>query len=461
MSETELIPPTPDGPIAADQEPEGDIAGVLGLVGLAGAFIALGLFGGWPILAVVVSLVVMIFMHELGHYITAKKAGMKVTEFFIGFGPRIWSFQRGETEYGIKAIPAGAYVRIIGMNSLEEVDPADESRTYRQKSYPRRMSVAVAGSTMHFLMALVLAFVSLLAFGAITENSARNWTVDALSTPEDIAQQHPNEQFSESFQQLLDEGETPSTIAGLESGDRIVSADGVEFDDYIDFREFIRSHPGESVTLVIERGDETIQAPLPIGAVGTGEAATGVIGLAAAEPRERFGVLPAARGSVEEVGTLMADSVSAIGHFFTPSGLSSFADAVFSPADEEEPATSGSTAASSSSSDEDGRIISIVGAARLGAQATDANGLVALFQIMIVLNVFIGLFNLIPLLPFDGGHVAIGTYERIREIGHPGRRYQANLTRMLPVAYAVVLFMVTIGTMALYADIANPIDFPG
>ncbi|HEY5698935.1 MAG TPA: site-2 protease family protein, partial [Acidimicrobiales bacterium] len=153
MSETELIPPTPEGPIAADQEPEGDIAGVLGLVGLVGALVALGLFGGWPILAVVVSLIVMIFMHELGHYITAKRAGMKVTEFFIGFGPRIWSFQRGETEYGVKAIPAGAYVRIIGMNSLEEVDPADESRTYRQKSYPRRMSVAVAGSAMHFLMA--------------------------------------------------------------------------------------------------------------------------------------------------------------------------------------------------------------------------------------------------------------------------------------------------------------------
>ncbi|MBW3645134.1 MAG: site-2 protease family protein, partial [Actinobacteria bacterium] len=79
----------------------------------------------------------MIFMHELGHYLTAKAAGMKVTEFFIGFGPRLWSFRRGETEYGFKAIPAGAYVRIIGMSNLEEIDPAEEDRTYRQKSYWR------------------------------------------------------------------------------------------------------------------------------------------------------------------------------------------------------------------------------------------------------------------------------------------------------------------------------------
>src|SRR4029079_19291502 len=97
-----------------------------------------------------------IVLHELGHFLTAKKAGMKCTEFFIGFGPRIWSFRRGETEYGVKAIPAGAYVKIIGMNHLEEVDPSDEERTYRRKPFWRRLSVAVGGSTMHFLIAFVL-----------------------------------------------------------------------------------------------------------------------------------------------------------------------------------------------------------------------------------------------------------------------------------------------------------------
>ena len=458
MSDTELKPPTPDGPIMA--EDKGDIAGVLGLCGLVAGVVALGLFGGWPILAVLLSLVVMIFMHELGHYITAKRAGMKVTEFFIGFGPRIWSFHRGETEYGIKAIPAGAYVRIIGMNSLEEVDPADEPRTYRQKSYPRRMSVAVAGSAMHFLMALVLAFVSLVGFGVYNDESAQNWTVGVLSTPADIEAQFQGLTLGDDFQQLLDDGETPAIAAGLESGDRVVSADGVEFADYDAFRAYVQDHPGAAVTLSVERGDETFDTNLTIGEVTDGEASMGFVGLGHEEPRQQLGVLAAARESVTEVGALMVDSVSAIGHFFTPSGLSSFTEAVFNP-EAEAPASLDNGDGSGSGSSDEGRIISIVGAARLGAQATDANGPVALLQIMVVLNVFIGLFNLIPLLPFDGGHVAIGTYERIREIGRHGQRYQADLTRMLPVAYAVVLFMVTIGTMALYADIANPINFPG
>ena len=88
----------------------------------------------------------MIFLHELGHFVTAKVSGMKVTEFFFGFGPKLWSFTKGETEYGVKAIPAGAYVRIIGMNNLEEIPPEDEPRTYRAQSYPRRLLVGVAGS---------------------------------------------------------------------------------------------------------------------------------------------------------------------------------------------------------------------------------------------------------------------------------------------------------------------------
>ena len=147
-------------------------AGPLGLVALFAGLVAIG-FLSLPALIVVLSLVFMIFMHELGHYLTAKRAGMKVTEFFIGFGPRIWSFTRGETEYGVKLIWAGAYVKILGMNNLEEVDPADESRTYRQKSYPSRLSVAVAGSAMHFLMALVLLFMIFGVVGRSVNQSRR------------------------------------------------------------------------------------------------------------------------------------------------------------------------------------------------------------------------------------------------------------------------------------------------
>ncbi len=117
------------------------------------------------LLIVIVALIVMIMLHELGHFVTAKWSGMKVTEYFLGFGPRLWSFRRGETEYGVKALPLGGYVKIIGMSNLEEVAPEDEPRTYRQQPFRKRLLVAVAGSTVHFILALLLIFTIFVGYG--------------------------------------------------------------------------------------------------------------------------------------------------------------------------------------------------------------------------------------------------------------------------------------------------------
>ena len=114
---------------------------------------------------VIVAMIVMIMLHELGHFVTAKWSGMKVTEYFLGFGPRLWSFRRGETEYGVKALPLGGYVKIIGMSNLEEVPPEDEPRTYRQQPFRKRLLVAVAGSAVHFILALMLIFTILVGYG--------------------------------------------------------------------------------------------------------------------------------------------------------------------------------------------------------------------------------------------------------------------------------------------------------
>src|SRR5688500_16533769 len=186
--------------------------GGLRLALLAAVVVAFGLRFGLAVILIIVALIVMIFLHELGHYVTAKAAGMKVTEFFLGFGPKIWSFRRGETEYGVKAIPAGAYVRIIGMSNLEEVDPADEDRTYRAKSYGRRLSVAVAGSTMHFVMAFVLIFVVFAGFGVQDDST---WRIGTISKP------------SAAFD------------AGLQPDDRIVAVDGESFEDFTAMSEYL------------------------------------------------------------------------------------------------------------------------------------------------------------------------------------------------------------------------------
>jgi membrane-associated protease RseP (regulator of RpoE activity) len=454
MSDTELKPPLPDEPITA----EGDIPGKVGLAALIGGTVALGIFGGWSILIIVLSLVFMIFMHELGHYLPAKSAGMKVTEFFIGFGPRIWSFRRGETEYGFKAIPAGAYVRIIGMNNIDEVPPADESRTYRQKSYPRRMSVAVAGSAMHFLMAFALGIGALVLYGQTTDD-ATNWEIAALPTADETLEGFPASELTPSLTAQLEAGETPAQEAGLQEGDRIVAVNGEEIETYAEMRDFTLAHPGDEVAFVVERDGDTIETTAVLAERVLDGETVGYLGVQEAQVLDRLGPIDAAQTSAEEVGTLMVESVKGIGRFFSPEGLSSFADVVMNAQDEEadtEPASGGGGGGSSTADDED-RIISIVGAARIGAQATDADGLYALMRFMMLLNVFIGVFNLLPLLPFDGGHVAVGTYERIREIGS-GRRYQADITKLLPLTYAVVLFMVTIGSLALYVDLFDPIN---
>ena len=137
---------------------DGPIDHRIRLVLLVGAVVSFGLVGGVSGLVVVLSFVIMLLLHELGHFLVARWSGMQVTEFFIGFGPRLWAFRKGETTYGVKAVPAGAYVRITGMTSLDVVDPAEEHRTYRAQTYTRRLAVALAGSAVHFVVALLLLF---------------------------------------------------------------------------------------------------------------------------------------------------------------------------------------------------------------------------------------------------------------------------------------------------------------
>ena len=155
------------------------------------------------LLVVIVALIVMIMLHELGHFVTAKWSGMKVTEYFLGFGPRLWSFRRGETEYGVKALPLGGYVKIIGMSNLKEVPPEDESRTYREQPFHNRLIVAVAGSAVHFILALLLIFTIFVGYGQAQTNKVQ---VQALT----VWQGPPS----------------PARAAGIQPGDVIVSING-------------------------------------------------------------------------------------------------------------------------------------------------------------------------------------------------------------------------------------------
>jgi len=434
--QTPAPPPPPEGRRAgAPQQGTNPIR----LLVLAGLVAWLGLAGGWAPLVVVLGVVVMIFLHELGHYLTAKWGGMKVTEFFIGFGPKIWSFQRGETEYGLKVIPAGAYVKVVGMNNLDDVAPEDEPRTYRQSTYPRRMAVAVAGSTMHFLQALLLLFV-LYAFvgvpgGSLTED--KEWEVAEVV-----------------------DGSAASD-AGLFPGDRVESVDGVTYDTFTDFATEIAEMPGEDAVLTVLRDGQLLEVPVEIG-VAPSDPDRGLLGVRRDLITTKVGPVAAVGASLGDFSAQVTGTLGFIGDFFTPGGIADFAGDVASGGDDstvvEAPASpAGGGSAEASESPDDGRIISILGAVRIGADLTE-NGMLGFLLFFVGINITIGIFNLLPVLPLDGGHVVIATYERIREALRPGReRYLVDMARLLPLVYAVFIGLVMLGVTTIYLDLIDPV----
>jgi membrane-associated protease RseP (regulator of RpoE activity) len=404
--------PSPPPTEPAPREPASALA-PLGIV--IALLLALGYFGSWWWTFTVLALIVIIFLHELGHFVMARRASMKVTEFFLGFGPRIWSFRRGEVEYGLKAIPAGAYVRIIGMNNLEEVPPEDEARTYRQKGYWSRLSVAVAGSAMHFLLAILL-LVATLGFFGVQRASA--WRISGVSD------------------------DSPALAAGLHSGDRILSIDGTQIATFADLTDQIRARPGQNVTLVVERPDrstETVTAHLA-SQNPQGEA-VGFLGIGETRDYVKESLPAAAVGSVQEFGRISWASVAGLAKVFSPSGIRGYVDDL-------------TNKPSSGSGSGDNRLVTVVGVPRLVEQSAH-NGFANVLLLLAVINISLGLLNMIPLLPFDGGHVAIATYEAIRS--RRGKRYYADITKMLPASYIALAALALVVMGSLYLDIARPI----
>ncbi|MCB0994612.1 MAG: site-2 protease family protein [Acidimicrobiales bacterium] len=429
MTATESQPTDQQAPPSAPA-PGNEGQNIVGIVGVV-AFLGLVLVSwGWPGLVVVLAIVVMIFMHELGHFVTAKWSGMKATEFFLGFGPRIWSFRRGETEYGLKAIPAGAYVKIIGMNNLEEVDPADEHRTYRQQTYPKRLLVAVAGSAMHFLMALVLLYAVLVGWGVYGDPS--EWFVN------DIA------------------ADSAAADMGLQAGDRVVSVDGVAVTTFDDMKVQVEQRPGQTVTLEVLRDGEVFTTSGTLGDVD-GSGRLGVVFNQADLPLDRLGPVEAVPETLQIFGSAAKQTTSGLVSFFTPSGLGDFFGSAFDRGESTAVGSGGgtSTTGGDAESADENRVLSIFGAARIGAQLTE-EGLAGLFGFLVLINITVGVLNLLPMLPLDGGHVVVATYERLRSRG--GQRYHADVAKLLPLTYAVVMLLLSVGLVALWLDITDPVN---
>ncbi|MGI8984708.1 MAG: M50 family metallopeptidase [Acidimicrobiales bacterium] len=401
---------------------------LLMLAGIMAGGITLSLMSGtFPVVAFCLAIAAVVMLHEAAHFAAAKWAGMKATEFFFGFGPRLWSVRKGETEYGIKAIPFGGYVKIIGMSNLErEIAPEDEPRTYRQGSYPKRMVVALAGVATHFIMAFLLLVVLLSAVG-VPNYEKPSLTVGNLSR--------------------LDTGPSPAIEAGFKIGDTIVSVAGQPVSRWADVPPIIRRSANRPVDFVVTRdGNPVALTATPVALEGEGGVTRGFVGVGPKPTIETMNPVAASGRAVTDIWDLSTGSVKALGSFFAPSSLRDYAGQL-------------TNAGNADAAAGEERFVSVVGVARIAGQAAES-GIFNVIYLLVLLNIFIGVFNLVPLLPLDGGHVAIGTYERLRSRLKEGKRYHADVGKMMPVAAAVIVVLVLLGVTSVYLDIVKPVANP-
>jgi membrane-associated protease RseP (regulator of RpoE activity) len=356
------------------------------------------------------ALILVIVIHEAAHYAVARAFGIKVTEFFVGFGPKLWSRMRGETEVGLKAIPAGGYVKIAGMNPYETVAPEDFPRTFGAKPIWQRSLVIIAGPATHF----VLAFLCFgLWLGFVGQPVAKGVVIDSVVS-------------------RLHGVESPASAAGLRSGDVVVAVDGLTDPSADELVAFTTAHAGEPVTFTIERDGRTFQAVMtPVLSQVAGEQ-IGRIGVGVEPRRITEGPVGSVTGAVGLLGDQAVLTVQGVGRIFGPEGLGRLFDLVFT-----DEARQPSDPAS------------VVGVGRLAGNLASEDQFGDLLFLFGVVNVFVGLLNLLPLPPFDGGHLTVLAIEKIR--GRP-----VDMRKVVPVSAAVAGFFIVFTVAVVYVDLVKP-----
>ena len=405
-----------------EDEVAGGWRGLLSMAAITGLFVWLAFVNIW-MFVFVVGVVISIFLHELGHYLTAKWTGMKVTQFFLFFGPRLWSFRRGETEYGVRALPLGAFVRIIGMNRMDDVEPGDEARSYRQQSFPKRLLVISAGSLMHILIAIVLLFGVYSTQGEITSQREPRVIVGAAAI------------------------ELPAWAAGIRDDDEIVSVEGIAVTDSVQLGETVRTfEPGDTVDLVVIRDGGTLTIPVGLGANTSVPEddplfGTALLGVRSFSPPlyQQHGIVGSATNAVTDIFPVAWESTKGIVKVLNPVNL------VQQVTDTE-------------NADPMARPTTLYGITTVSDDVGDSGGLAGVLYLLAILNIFVGIFNMAPLLPLDGGHALIAVYERVQEKRrHMAGRYFADVERLLPFAMGVIVVLVMLMFTGLYLDITDPI----
>jgi membrane-associated protease RseP (regulator of RpoE activity) len=378
----------------------------------------------------VVAIVVIIMIHEAGHLYFAKHYGFKATKFFMGFGPTLWSTTKGETEYGVKLLPLGGFVKIVGMNPYEEVPPEDRPRAYPNKPRWQRALLILGGPITHWIVAFLLLVFIVTVIGIPTDQPTT--TIEGIST------------------------RSPALEAGLEPDDRIVAVDGVEVRSWDEISRYIKSHSGESVRFTVDRdgGRQTIEARLGqaiLNADGTpidyalpgeqlralkpGESYGGFLGIAPAPRYERENLLTAIPEAGKLTGQATVGATQSIYYFFDRK--------IFG----------GELLQSLGEGGERGidEPIGLVGVGRIAGETAARGQWAEFLQLIVGLTIIIGLMNLLPLPPLDGGHLAVLAYEA-------ATKRAVDMRKLIPISAAVVSFFLIVFFTILYLDITRPVD---
>ena len=375
------------------------------------------LFG---MLAFVVALLLSVMVHEFGHFITARRYGMWVSEFFVGFGKRIWSVQRGETEFGVKAIPAGGYCKIEGMSPNDAMPEGEEDRAFYKASSGKKLIVLGAGSFLHFVLGYLLLFVLFAGVG----------TNQVLPI---IGEVVPN---------------SAAQSAGIQVGDEVISINGVEVTTWYKDVEAIRNSQGKELTLGLLRDGQNITVtatPRLTDIDGTERYVLGIVNITGLK---RSGVIESASNSFKVTKSFLSESVKSLAKL-----------------PEKIPALWGATVRGEER-DANG-LVGVVGVARVSGEAVGSDKLtpmerLATFLLIVAsLNIFVGIFNLLPILPLDGGHMAVAIADELRAFlarlrGRP-RPAPIDVTVLTPITMVVFVVLACLTLLLLVADVINPV----
>ena len=372
------------------------------------------------ILAFVAALLLSVMVHEFGHYITARRFGMWVSEFFVGFGKKIWSVQRGETEFGVKAIPAGGYCKIEGMSPSDQLPVGEEERAFYKASSAKKLVVLGAGSFLHFVIGFVLLFTLFAGIGT-------NQVLPVIS--EVVA-------------------DSAAQAAGIEPGDEILSINGKKVTDWYKDVEVIRQSQGKELRLVLDRNGEEISISTSARLTEIDGTSRYVLGIVNDVGLKRSGLWLSLKNSATVTKSFLTESVKSLAKL-----------------PEKIPALWGATVRGEER-DVNG-LVGVVGVARVSGEAVGSDKLdpmerLATFVLIVAsLNIFVGIFNLLPILPLDGGHMAVAIADEIRAFfarlrGRP-RPAPIDVTVLTPVTMVVFVILACLTLLLLVADVINPV----